>query len=124
MMERPIMEALVPCVKCTACCQSDAVFLHTECGDDPSQYLTREHQGKLILEHKPNGDCIYLKRGRGCMIWERRPTVCRELDCIIFLTKFTAKQRRVMIERGMLTKKMVAAAKARRQRGWKRPCPT
>lgn len=71
----------VPCGTCTACCQGDAIFMHPECGDDPSQYETEMYEGRVILKHKPNGDCIYLDRAKGCTIHERRPAICRELDC-------------------------------------------
>ena len=33
-----------------------------------------------MLDHKPNGDCIYLTE-KGCGIWETRPQMCREMDC-------------------------------------------
>ena len=76
---------LVPCNGCTTCCQGDAVYLHPECGDDPSQYRTERADGRIMLAHKNNGDCTYLERGKGCSIWKVRPTVCREFDCAIFL---------------------------------------
>lgn len=70
---------VVPCGTCTECCRGDAIFLHPECGDDPSTYETEEYEGRLILKHKPNRDCIYLDGG--CTIHERRPVICREMDC-------------------------------------------
>ena len=33
-----------------------------------------------MLDHKPNGDCIYLGNG-GCTIHESKPRMCREMDC-------------------------------------------
>jgi len=71
----------VACGTCNVCCRGDAIFLHPECGDDVSQYATVEYEGRTILDHQPNGDCIYLDRAKGCTIHARRPTVCRELDC-------------------------------------------
>lgn len=71
----------VPCSGCYACCQGEAVFIHPECGDDANNYLTEEYQGRRILAHKPNGDCIYLDRDVGCTIYDTRPTICGELDC-------------------------------------------
>lgn len=76
---------LLPCNGCVACCQGDAVFMHPEWGDDESQYKTEMYNGRVILAHKENRDCIYLNRQTGCTIWERRPTVCRELDCRVLL---------------------------------------
>jgi len=78
-------DRLVLCDGCTLCCQGDAVFLHPECGDDPRRYRTEPAGERLMLAHKANGDCIYLQRRSGCTIWDRRPTVCREMDCRVFL---------------------------------------
>lgn len=80
---RPTMH--VPCGTCTECCKGDAIFLHPECGDDPAQYETENYQGRTILKHHPNGDCVYLDRQRGCTIHDRRPTICREMDCRIIV---------------------------------------
>jgi len=65
------------CGTCTVCCQGDIIFLKT--GDDIRLYKTELVGEKLILQHKPNGDCIYLDRG--CSIYDKRPIVCRGLDC-------------------------------------------
>jgi Fe-S-cluster containining protein len=73
---------LVPCGTCTVCCQSDAIFLHPECGDDYRKYQVEiADDGRVMLAHKPNGDCIYLDREKGCTNWADRPTICREMDC-------------------------------------------
>lgn len=78
---------LVPCGNCTACCQGDAIFLHPECGDDPKKYQTERYEGRTILAHAENGDCIYLDREKGCTIHAARPTICREMDCRELLKK-------------------------------------
>jgi Fe-S-cluster containining protein len=78
----------VPCGMCTLCCRGgEAIILHPECGDDISQYETREvwhpifHDRPVhMLEQRENGDCIYVGPF-GCTIWDRRPTICREFDC-------------------------------------------
>jgi Fe-S-cluster containining protein len=52
----------VPCNGCTLCCKGDAIRLTEE--DNPEEYSTEPHpyiSGALVLAHKPNGDCIYLK---------------------------------------------------------------
>lgn len=74
-------ERIVPCNGCFACCVGDAIFVHPECGDDRRQYAVERYEGRWILKHKSNGDCIYLDRNNGCTIHDRRPVVCRELDC-------------------------------------------
>jgi len=82
---RPI-ERNVPCNGCVACCQNDMMYLHPEDGDDPAIYEgnTRECNGRTALKHKENGDCIYLDRDSGCTIHDKRPAVCRSMDCRIF----------------------------------------
>lgn len=71
----------VPCNGCTLCCQGDAIRLLP--ADDASQYQTVPHDrypGHLMLDHKPNGDCIYLGAS-GCTIHGHAPLMCREMDC-------------------------------------------
>jgi hypothetical protein len=71
----------VPCNGCTICCQSDAIRLLP--GDDPSQYQTVPHPlapGQLMLDHQQDGSCIYLGT-EGCTIHDRRPRMCRDMDC-------------------------------------------
>lgn len=76
--------AYVPCDGCTACCRGERVILAPS--DDPSTYLTvpaelDDGTPALMLDHKPNGDCIYLEDG-GCSIHDRAPWACREFDCV------------------------------------------
>lgn len=87
--ERPTRS--VPCGNCTECCKGDAIYIHPECGDVASYYETEEYEGRLILKHKPNGDCIYLSRETGCTIHATRPTICRELDCRLMLDEMGQK---------------------------------
>jgi Fe-S-cluster containining protein len=53
-------------------------------GDDPSLYQTVPHAlypaTQLMLDHKENGDCIYLGEA-GCSIHAIKPQMCREMDC-------------------------------------------
>lgn len=71
----------VPCNGCTRCCHGDAVrLLPTE---DLTQYETEPHpffKGDYMLAHKQNGDCVYLESS-GCSIHDRRPQMCRDMDC-------------------------------------------
>ena len=71
---------VVNCGTCRECCKGDAIFMHPECGDDASLYATDQYEGRTILQHKPNGDCIYLDDAKGCTIHDHRPVICRELD--------------------------------------------
>ena len=79
-MKRP-KASKVPCGDCTLCCQGDLIFLHKEMGDRVSDYKVRRVSGFWVLQHKPDGDCVYLDREKGCVIHTRRPAICREFDC-------------------------------------------
>lgn len=102
----------VPCGTCSECCRGDAIFLHPESGDDPSQYQTTQYAGRTILEHKPNGDCIYLVPGTGCGVHGRQPVVCREMDCRLLVDRLGEK---FMQQRGM--GRIVHAARRLRKNG-------
>lgn len=80
----------VPCGSCNLCCRNDAIFLKPNQGDDLNAYDWEYYQGKPILKHQANGDCIYLDRERGCTIHDRSPMVCQEFSCIDIAKK--AKQ--------------------------------
>ena len=112
--QRRIIEHSVPCDGCVVCCQSDAVFIHPELGDRAADYQTEAYMGRLILAHKPNGDCVYLT-ATGCGIHARRPAICRELDCAIWLKHDPAYIAHLLTQ-GMLRPEIIAAAKARVRR--------
>lgn len=114
--------ANVPCNGCTICCQNDLLFLHPECGDDPSQYETMEAlnpvTGKmaLALKHNPEGSCIYLGND-GCTIHDRAPAICREFDCRRFylnLVEQTSRiERRKMVKVGLISKDLLKEGRKR-----------
>ncbi len=92
----------VPCNGCTLCCHNDAIRLLP--GDDPDQYETQPHHympGQLMLKHKPNGDCIYLGES-GCSIHDRRPRMCKRMDCRTIARVFTWTQVRKMERRNAI----------------------
>lgn len=92
----------VPCNGCTLCCRKDAVRLLP--ADDPSEFKTEPHPywpGEVMLAHKPNGDCIYLEPG-GCSIHDRRPQMCREMDCRNVARAIGYTQARKMDKQGKL----------------------
>lgn len=115
--------SVVPCAGCTLCCRRDALILHPEEGDDPGQYettpTTHPFTGEpvLMLAHKPNGDCVYLDRATGCTIHERAPAICRSFDCRglyrSLLENSTRKERREMIQRGVVSKGILEAGRKR-----------
>jgi Fe-S-cluster containining protein len=38
----------------------------------------RESTGLFTLAQKSNGDCLYLDKNRLCVVYEKRPDVCRK----------------------------------------------
>ena len=71
----------VPCGSCHKCCTgNENVLLSPECGDDMNRYATKELNGIIVLQQKPNGDCVYLD-DNGCGIHGKAPWVCRTFDC-------------------------------------------
>lgn len=109
----------VNCNGCVACCVNDAIILHPECGDDPANYehvidVTHPFTGKpaKMLDHKPNGDCIYLG-DTGCTIYSKRPAICREYSCTSQFLSMTRNERRLLIKKGVMSKDKFAAARAR-----------
>ena len=92
-MEGAAMTA-VPCDGCVMCCIGDAVRLLP--GDNPDDYRTEPHPfvpGALMLAHTAGGSCIYLGRD-GCTIHERKPQMCREMDCRVIAERFSFTQAR------------------------------
>jgi hypothetical protein len=81
----------VPCNGCTLCCQREILPLHPEHGDKVSDYQVQRMAGRWVLAHKPNGDCIYLDRDKGCTIHNRRPAICREFDCRAMVRAIAAR---------------------------------
>lgn len=98
------------CNGCTFCCQSDSIYLHPEKGDNPDDYKTEKYRSRDVLQHKLNGDCIYLNRSTGCSIWGKQPYTCRHLDCRDWL-KFSKKERIQAIKDNILTTRHVVIAK-------------
>lgn len=101
----PVTATTVPCGSCRLCCKGDAIFLHPEHGDDPSQYKTVRHTaapGRDMLAHKPNGDCVYLDDKTGCTIHGNAPAICREFDCRSLAKNLGYTKGRKMVKRGML----------------------
>ncbi len=111
-MGKPRTDNPVPCEGCSECCQMDAVFIHPELGDKASEYQTEVYQGRYVLAHKENGDCVYLKRGKGCTIHDKRPAICRELDCALFLL-YSDWEISNAIKGGYLRIELLQAAKIR-----------
>lgn len=101
---------ILPCNGCTACCQRDLIFLDQK-KDEFKKYeievTERFAHPVAVIKHKPNGDCWYLDRDKGCTIWDGRPSLCREFDCRVFLAMDPSK----LIEAGVLRQEIVDAAR-------------
>ncbi len=88
----------VPCNGCTLCCQGDAVRLQEE--DLGAGYMTEPHpyiRGAVMIAHKPNGECIYL-RGTACSIHDHAPSLCRMADCRSLALRFNFETARLLHE--------------------------
>ena len=86
-----VAQSKVPCNGCTLCCHNDAIRMLP--GDDITLYQTVPHErypGHQMLDHKENGDCIYLGE-TGCTIHGRKPVMCGELDCRQLAKQFDKK---------------------------------
>lgn len=96
------------CGSCTHCCQNhQGIVLAEDLGDDPAHYegLLDFKAGLAFLKTKPNGDCVFLDRKKGCTAYDLRPTVCRWYDCREDYIKWAAKtrqERRDLIKQGVL----------------------
>jgi Fe-S-cluster containining protein len=116
--------SVVPCNGCVACCKHERIVLYPEHGDDPSQYETVPTAsinpklqallgaGRVMLAHKPNGECIYLGEA-GCTIWDRAPNICKMFDCRKWFLKFTRAERRKLLAQGHLDREVTRAGAAR-----------
>lgn len=108
----------VPCDGCTACCESDLIFLHPEEGDDPAQYNVVPEMNPLTgalgwrLATRENGNCIYLGAG-GCMIHGRAPATCRGFDCRMLFAGMDRPSRRMALKRGFVARRVIEAGRIR-----------
>lgn len=79
------------CTRCGNCCtgapgntwitDADVTALAKRLGMDESAFrkrYTRAVPGRgLSLTEKPNNDCVFFDRARGCTVYENRPRQCR-----------------------------------------------
>jgi hypothetical protein len=45
--------------------------------DEFRALFTRQVGARRTLREKPNGDCVFFERGRGCTVYSQRPRQCR-----------------------------------------------
>jgi Fe-S-cluster containining protein len=73
-------DAGVSCVTCEACCCRLEVMLITDTGV-PDHFIDIDKWGGMRMARLDDGWCSALDRGTmTCMIYERRPWICRELE--------------------------------------------
>jgi hypothetical protein len=92
----------VPCAGCTLCCHRDLVRILPH--EDVTKYYVKPHPtmpGTFVLDHKPNGDCIYLGDG-GCTRHADKPQMCREMDCRRISAALSFTRARQLSRRGTL----------------------
>lgn len=66
-------------------------------------WLNSPNGPRLVLDRKPNGDCIYLTEN-GCSIWEKAPATCRKFDCRFSWQNSDRAGRRLAIKNKVMTK--------------------
>ena len=73
------LDELPACAGCGQCCH---LLVELVAGvDDVPEALVVEHAGVRCLEQRGDGACIALNPAtRLCMIYDRRPQVCRQFD--------------------------------------------
>lgn len=106
----------VPCKTCTACCRGDILVLP---GDSHRDYETVEFNHPFMgpsvrLAQNPDGTCIYLKDG--CLIYDKRPTVCKAFDCRKFYGLFMdapEDERQFIVETGLIGRDVIEAGRSR-----------
>jgi uncharacterized protein len=116
-----IQRANVPCGSCRLCCKGQSVPIMPELGDDPLVYkhherVNRNGQPYLEIDHKPNGDCIYLDDDTGCTIHHRAPYLCRTFDCRQAYLMHNGTERRRRIKAGLASAAVYAAGRERLKR--------
>jgi Fe-S-cluster containining protein len=110
-------DAEVPCDGCTVCCRTGGVQLFPDRGDDVESYETATYFGRLCLQLRPDtNECIYLEK-RGCTIYDRRPVVCREMDCRMYLAMYTRRDLRGLVSAGLDPRLVEAARRVKRRHG-------
>lgn len=108
----------VPCNGCRACCLTDLIILHPECGDRPDDYQTVDvshpftGQRVKALARKANLECVYLD-DQGCTIHDRAPAICREFDCRRMYLGYTRAERKRMVRDGLMGKDVFEAGRER-----------
>ena len=94
------MSELVPCAGCTLCCRQGGPYLLP---DEPKAALMLDAGRSIGPLHKiadaEDGGCYY-RSSQGCLIWERRPKMCRAFDCRNLTVAGSTPQAVRIYERG------------------------
>ncbi len=61
---------------------------------------------------QPNGDCIFLRKGK-CAVYAYRPSVCQNFDCRRIVHTSTAEQRRQSVEGKVFSQEIIDAGMER-----------
>ena len=74
-----------------------------------------EYKGEmtLMLNRKPNGDCIFLGPA-GCKVYDRRPATCQNFDCrrIVMAIPSAGRQARA-VKDGLFSEEIFEAGRQR-----------
>jgi Fe-S-cluster containining protein len=75
----------VPCAGCSACCYYAGIPVDKKRDRSrlPHLLTERDRDGELVLQRRADGACAHLGE-QGCMVYEHRPSACRNFDCRAF----------------------------------------
>jgi len=104
-------DAKVACGSCNLCCKKARIPI-LQSYDDANAYQTEFLGGVLCLQHKPNGDCIYLGDA-GCTIYDKRPAVCRKYSCVTHYKSLTKSQQKEAVRVGLVSEAVLRAGRQR-----------
>lgn len=97
--ERKVLEKVVTCAGCEACCCRLEVMLITDTGV-PDRFIETDQWGGRIMARLEDGWCSALDRNTMlCMIYELRPLICRgfemgEYECLAERTIYMTNPER------------------------------
>ena len=76
-------KATVPCGICRHCCMNSNVDVTYEVTAGVKYRIRKDkgNDGKILLQHRKNKNCVYLGK-KGCTLEDsKKPGVCRAYDC-------------------------------------------
>ena len=115
MDERAPLPPLV-CGTCSACCHKPPALLADE---DPTSFSATRRWNSATknwdfqLPAAPDGSCIFRHPTSGCLIYDGRPSLCRQFDCRKWFRAFSRSRRHELARSSEVPESIWLAAKTR-----------